>query len=725
MKRAYISYSAILLFSYALSGRTINNFKPITLEDIYTLHKFTPHSIAEPYSMKDGKHFAYMSGNEVISLYSYEPLKKMEALFDAGEFDQIDRIESFTFDPSEQRILLTTNNERIYRHSFLAEFFIYDLKEKKLLPVSKNGKQRLAKFSPDGKMVAFVRDNNLFIADPFRNFEKQVTFDGSVNNIINGSTDWVYEEEFASDDGFAWSPDSKLIAFYRFDESRVKEFDMTIYKGLYPEIYSFKYPKAGEKNSVVTVHVYDLKSGKIKQVDTGTEKDQYIPRIKWTHDPGILSMIRLNRMQNHLDILHADVKRGTSVVVYEETNKYFISEPNDHTVTYLPDEKHFIILSERDGYFHYYLYNFIDKEISPITTGNYDVAEFNGYDALSGRLYYTSYEDSPLERHVYGININGSDKVRISSGKGFNRALFSKDFGYYLLYNVSATSPEKVELYKTSGELIRVIDENERVKNNMAEYGFVPVEFFKIPADEGLELNAYMIKPPDFDPEKVYPLFIYVYGGPESQKVAENWESRGPWFQMLAQNGYVVACIDNRGTNGRGEAYRKSTYMQLGKYETIDQVNAANYLADLPYIDESRIGIFGWSYGGFMTALCMTKGGGIYKIGISVAPVTNWRFYDTVYTERFMRTPAENPEGYDDNSPINFADQLHGKLLLVHGTGDDNVHFQNSAEFVAALVKAGKQFDMQFYTNENHSIRSAYATIHLYTRMTEFILTNL
>ena len=699
--------------------------KQITVEDIYQYHKFTPERLPEPFPMKDGIHFALSNNGNSIDLYSFKTGEKTGNLFDAREYDGINTFEAFEFDQTEKRILLTTRRENIYRHSYIADFYVFDLNKKILVPLSGSGQQKLAAFSPSGNMVAFVRNNNLYISDPFTGIEKPVTFDGAENEIINGAPDWVYEEEFGFSKGFQWSPDGKRIAFYRFDERHVKEFHMTMYNDLYPDLYRFKYPKAGERNAIVSIQVYDLETGDITEMDTGDETDQYIPRIKWTDDPEILSIIRLNRLQNHMEILHADAVTGTSEVVYEESNPYYISEASDHTVTYLPDQRHFILLSERDGYFHFYLYNFKEQRITPITSGEYDVAGFTGYDQKAGRLYYTSYESSPLEQHVFSIKTDGTGKRRVSSEKGFSRAVFSKNFQYYLLYHSSAGSPEKVTVHNLKGELIRIMVDNKILKNRMLEYGFSPVEFLTIPTESGEKLNAYMIKPADFNREEKSPLFIYVYGGPESQNVADRWNRRLPWFQLLARNGYIVACIDNRGTNGRGEAFRKATYMQMGKYETIDQVEAANYLAGLDFVDESRIGIFGWSYGGFMTSLCMTKGGGLYKIGIAVAPVTSWRFYDTIYTERFMRTPAENPDGYDDNSPINFAEQLEGKFLLVHGTADDNVHFQNSTEFAEALVQAGKQFEMQFYTNKNHGISGGNTTVHLYNLMTDFILENL
>jgi len=696
----------------------------ITLDHIYRKGIFTPGSLSGVNSMKDGLHYTINKQGR-IEKYSYRTGKKREVLFDADKFEEIDRISGYSLSEKEDKILIETGRERIYRRSYLADYWIYDIPAETLQPLSQKGMQQLGTFSPDGSRVAFVRDNNLFIRDLDRNEEQQITFDGKKNEIINGAPDWVYEEEFGFARGFCWSPDGKKIAFYRFDERRVRQFHMTIFGELYPESYRFKYPKAGEQNSIVSIHVYDLQSGKTIAMDTGEETDQYIPRIKWTRDPGVLGMMRMNRLQNRLEILHASAASGRSRVVYREENKTYISEPTDHTITYLPDNKHFILVSERDGYFHFYLYDFVSGIIRPITSGPFDTDEFVGYDEKKEVLYYTSYEVSALERHLYSIHIDGKGKKRLSKKKGTHHADFSDSFDYYIHTHSSANSPPVITLHQRDGSLIRVLEDNEALKRKMKQYGFAETGFLTLHTASGQELNAWMIRPNDFDPAKEYPLFIYVYGGPESQNVIDAWGRRTPWFQMLVQQGYIVACVDNRGTNGRGEAFRKATYMKLGKLETIDQVESARWFGSLDYIDENRIGIFGWSYGGFMTSLCMTKGNGLYRMGIAVAPVTSWRYYDTIYTERFMRTPEKNPEGYDNNSPINFAGQLQGKFLLIHGSGDDNVHFQNSMDLSEALVQAGKQFEMQFYPNKDHGISGGNTTFHLYKRMTGFILENL
>ncbi len=724
MKLRHFLILSLFLLS-ALSVYSQSNDKKITLEKIYQQYIFSSERIGGINSMNDGKHYTINNQRQSIDRHKYADGKKLNTLFDVKNFDEISSFRAYEFDSDESKILLTTNIENIYRHSFVADYYVFDISENSLNLLSSNGKQQLATFSPGSDKIAFVRENNLFVADLNSGTETQITFDGKKNEIINGAPDWVYEEEFAFSQGFHWSPDGKNIAFYKFDESEVVQFNMTMFGDLYPEPYQFKYPKAGEINSNVTIHVYNIESAQTIRVDTEAGNDSYIPRIKWTNNPNLLSITWLNRLQNQVKIIHSDAKTGKSSVVYEEKNDKYISEATDNMITYLPDNKSFLLISELSGYFHFYVYDFVKKELEEVSSGDWDIHSLLGVDMKKKELYYTSYEESSIEQHVYAIKLNGSKKRKISTLSGTNNAYFSSSFDYYILSHSDANTPASYSLHNRKGDLIRVLETNEELKKKTEEYGFSKVEFMQLPTASGQLLNAYMIKPKNFDPEKKYPLFMYVYGGPESQNVVDRWGRSWPWFQLLAQEGYIVACVDNRGTNGRGEEFRKSTYMELGKLETIDQVESATYLGELPYIDESRIGMFGWSYGGFMTSLCLTKGGGLFKMGIAVAPVTNWRYYDTVYTERFMRTPQENSAGYDDNSPINFAEQLEGKFLLVHGMGDDNVHFQNSVDFVEALVQANKQFETQFYPNKNHGIYGGNTTFHLYTRMTNFILENL
>ncbi len=724
--KLFLKPICLLIFFIGLSADLTSQVKKenISLDDIYRNYSFYPNSIDNLRSMNDGLSYTILEQGNTITRWKYETGEQTDVIFKLTN-TEIKGISDYEFSADERKILISTSKERIYRRSFKAEYYIYELNTKVLKPLSEKGKQQLATFSPDGRKVAFVRDNNLFIVDLESKSEIQVTQDGEANKIINGATDWVYEEEFGFAKGFAWSPDSKKIAFYRFDESGVKEFSMTMYKELYPDEYRFKYPKAGEANSLVTIHTFDLDNKQVVTMDIGAETDLYVGRILWTKDPSKLSILRLNRLQNVLDILHADASTGKSEIVLTEKNDKYINEPTDNSVIYLPDGQNFIFQSERSGWLHFYQYNFVKKELSAVTSGNFDICGFKGFDPKSKTLYYLSHERGAIYQDVYSIRSDGSKKIRISTQEGWSDAEFSSSFKYYILEYSAADIPNKYTLHDSKGKQIRVLEDNSELAGRMKEFNFVKHEFISIPAGQGISLNAWIMKPADFDPSKKYPLFMNVYGGPQSQSVTDAFSFGDSWNQMLVQKGYIVVCVDGRGTDGRGENFRKSTYMQLGNFETQDQIAAAMWFGDQSYIDANRIGIFGWSYGGYMSLLCLFKGADIFKMAISVAPVTNWRYYDSVYTERFMRTPQENASGYDDNSPINHVQKMKGKLLLIHGMADDNVHFQNSVELVQKLIECNKQFDMQFYPNRNHGIYGGNSTIHLYTKMTDYIEENL
>lgn len=728
MKNSILFVLIMLLFVLPVQSFCQSDSKNIELTDIYRYFRFFPMGTENLSTMNDGEHFTQEKEGRRIDKFSYKTGEFIETIFDLSLQKELPfrTFTEYSFSADEKKILLTTNKENIYRHSFAADYYIYDTESRALYPLSTNGKQQLASFSPDGSKIAFVRANNLYTFDGQTGVEKQITTDGKQNFIINGAPDWVYEEEFAFKKAFAWSPDSKHIAFYRFDEERVKQFTMTKYDELYPEWYQFKYPKAGEKNSIVTIQIYNIASGEIIKANIGEETDQYIPRIKWTNDPEILSIMRLNRLQNKLEILHTNALSGKSEIVYEETEEKYISEPTDDMLTYLSNNEEFVIKSERDNWLHFYLYNFRTGQISPITKGDFDIDEMLGIDNEKNLLYYNSSERSTENHDVYCIKLDGSHKKLLTPEEGWNMVEFSPGFKYYINNYSNINSPGEIGLYNIKGKKIRVLQDHAALKKKLTEYGFGKAEYFSFKTAEDVSLNGYMIKPPDFEPLKEYPLFIFVYGGPESQRTENKYNGLyRPWFEMLAHEGYVVVCVDNRGTDSRGEEFRKSTYMQLGKLETIDQLEVAKYMGSQPYIDASRIGMFGWSYGGYLSLSCLFKGEGLLKMAIAVAPVTNWRYYDTVYTERFMRKPQDNPEGYDENSPINFTQNMKGKLLLVHGMGDDNVHFQNSVELMKSLVDADKQFESQFYPNKNHGIYGGNTTYHLFTRMTNFIHTNL
>jgi len=733
-----MKYFRILLIALTFQSGFLsaqNGTKTFTLEDIFSKPTFRQAGVNGIQSMNDGIHYTTTEYNDSqIVKHLYATGETLETFFNLKDFPQsgITSIGEYQFSNNEKKLLLTTAREPIYRRSFVAEYWVYDSESKSLKRLSENGKQQLATFSPDGSKVAFVRKNNLYIKDLSTEKESQITTDGKFNSIINGAPDWVYEEEFSFSRAFEWSPDSKFLAFMRFDESKVPLYSMTMFAGaapileqnkVYPSVYSFKYPKAGEPNSVVTVHSYELASGTTHTMDIGSESDIYIPRIYFTLDPSKLAILKLNRHQNKLDMIFANPANGQTKTIYTEENKYYIDEQQYSGIVFLSDQKHFCLTSERDGWNHIYLYDMDGKLVRQITSGNWDVTDFLGYDAATKRFFYVSSETSPLRRNVYSITLDGKKKVRLTQNEGSNSPTFSTSFNYFINNYSSATTPRQVTLNDANGKLIRTLESNTALIEKLAQYKYNEKEFFSFTTPQNVTLNGWMIKPIDFNPAKKYPVLMIQYSGPNSQQVVDSW-SMG-WNEYLAQQGYIVACVDPRGTGARGEEFRKMTYLQLGKYETQDQIEGAKYLGGIPFVDKDRIGIWGWSYGGFISCSCMVKGNGIFKAGIAVAPVTNWRFYDDVYTERYMRTPAENPKGYDDNSPLYFAANLEGHFLICHGTADDNVHTQNTYEFTEKLVQANKQFEMQLYTNRNHSIRGGNTTMHLYTRMTDFLKTNL
>jgi len=702
----------------------------ISLNELWGSRKFIPKSIEDNVPMNSDEHFSILENDYLINLYEYKTGSLVQTMVDfkvifTEHSVKPEPIDAYSFNHDESKILIATETEAIYRHSSVSLYYVYDFKSKKLTPLSKKGKQRLATFAPVGEKIAYIVDNNLFIKDLSTGQEIAVTTDGKFNEIIYGTTDWVYEEEFGFTQAFFWSPGGQNIAFYRFDESHVKEFTMMMYGTLYPEEYTYKYPKAGEENAHVSILVYDVNTHKTVSVDIGEEKDQYIPRIKWSNNPNTLAVFRMNRLQNKLEILFANAKTGSSELIYEETSDYYI-EIDDH-LTFTQDGKWFIISSEKNGYNHLYCYSMKGQLRRQITSGAWDVVEVLGYNHLDNIIYYTSTEGSALNTHLYAIDINGKNKMRLSSKHGVNNATFSKKFKYYInSFSDINTPPVYTVNTSKDGKILRVIEDNSALLTTITKTTYQPYEFFEIPTRDGLLLNAWILKPYDFDENKKYPVLFYVYGGPGVQTVKNKWGGHTHlWLQMMAQQGYIVVSVDNRGTPGRGEAFKKSTYMQLGYYETLDQIDAAQYITNFSFVDEDRIGIYGWSYGGYLSLLCMTKGAHVFKTGIAVAPVTNWRFYDSIYTERFMGLPKDNADGYDSNSPINHVDKLKGKLLIVHGSADDNVHYQNAMEIFDALVNANKQFDMHIYPNKNHGIYGGYTRLHLFKKMTSYLQENL
>ncbi|MBR0176103.1 MAG: S9 family peptidase [Bacteroidales bacterium] len=736
MKTKYLLISLFLVFgAISASAQEKKNFE---LEDLYLRPTFSARSVRGMNSMKDGKTYASFEKGQ-LNIYNYKTGKLENTLFGIADLtlhpDSLPiGLQDYTLSANEDKMLCATEMESIYRHSFHAMYYVYDFKTKTLQPLSENGKQRLATFSPDATKVAFMRDNNLFIKDLATGKEKQFTDDGLYNHIINGAPDWVYEEEFSFSQGFFWSPDSKRIAYMKFDESKVREFQMEVVEGLYPEWYSFKYPKAGEDNSIVGIYVYDLASGKTVKMDTGTETDIYLPRIAWTKDANVLAIQRLNRHQNHLEILAADATTGKSRVFYDETNDYYIDITDDWN--FLEDGKRFLMTSEKSGYNHIYLYNLDGSLVRQLTDGKWDVTKVYGFDGKE--VYFQAAKKSSVERQVYAVNLKGQLREVIGR-EGTNQARFSNDFSYLININSSITQPRQFELYTNKGKLVRVLEDNhefaEKLKTfNLGEKKLLKISdpAFVLPNGEQVDIDAWQILPPDFNPSKKYPVLIYVYGGPGHQTVNNAWaDSDFWWMQLLAQHGIISVSINNRGSGAQGEVFKKMTYLQLGKYETEDMITLAKYMAKQPYVDAERIGIYGWSYGGFMAANGITKGADVISTAVSVAPVTNWRYYDNVYTERFMRTPQENPDGYDLNSPVHNTALIKGNYLLCHGSGDDNVHYQNAMELIKALVSNGKQFDLMIYPNKNHGIYGGYeygdgeSRMHLFTKINGFLFEHL
>ncbi len=755
MKKLFVFMTFALM---AGAGVASAQSKNITLEDIWTKGTFRAKGVYGIRSMQDGEHYCTMSRTG-ITKYNYATGEKVEdvCLFNSPEMSKkaqsLPPIEGYEFSQDEQKILLSSGFEPIYRHSGVSDYYIYDVKGKTFTKISNNGKQRLTTLSPDGTKVAFVRDNNLYWMDLATLEEHAITTDGKVNEIINGTTDWVYEEEFAITQGFQWSPDSKKIAYMRFDESKVKEYNMQMWGALYPEDYKFKYPKAGEDNSRVMMKVYDVEKGKDLfnasiLFDTQLfDEWEYIPRFQWTNNPEVLAVMRMNRLQNHMQIVTYDVREENNriYIMYDEQCDTYVDVPDTwQFVTVGKGKKaqeQMLITSEKDGYRHIYLYDMDGKLVKQVTSGDWEVCEVPGIDVKNQRLYYTSREHHPTQKSLFVIGFDGkkkqclNDKTRNVKNTGdmyvlgtYN-ATFSNGCKYYIRTYSNANEPMVYTLHDANGKLIKVLEDNSELHKKMfAEYETYHKTFKSFTTSTGVKLNYYTIKPKNFDQNKKYPVLIYVYGGPGNQQVTDSYGySDFFWYHMLADKGYVVFCFDGRGTGGRGAAFKKQTYGDLGRMECEDAIEAARWLGQQTWVDKDRIGIWGWSFGGYLSTLSLLKGNDVFKMAIAVAPVMNWRYYDNIYTERFLGLPKDNAKGYDENSPLNFADRLEGNYLLIHGTGDDNVHFQNSAEMVEKLEGAGKQFEFRIYPNKNHSIYDATGNtrLNLYQLMTDFILRKL
>lgn len=733
MKRFF----TLLLLTIFVTG--IQAQQKVTLRDI-AQGTYRAQGISGLKPMLDGEHYTQISSDHKrIVKYSFKTGEEVGTLFDVTTARDCDlkSFDDYILSPDEKLILIQTETKPIYRHSFTAVYYIYNVKNNKMEPLSNNGPQQVPLFSPDGNQIAFVRNNNIYLVKLlFGNSESQVTKDGEYNHVLNGIPDWVYEEEFSFNRAFDFSADSKMIAYVRFDESAVPMFSFPWYKGLapekasyatYPGAYEYKYPKAGEVNSKVSVHTYDIKSHVTRKMDLQIDSDGYIPRIKFTSDPEKLAIMTLNRHQNRLDLYMANPRSGLCKVAIRDEAEQYIKESAYSNIKFYPE--HIVMMSEKDGYNHLYLYTIAGNLVKQITKGQFEVTSFLGWDQKANVFYYASNEGSPLRTAIYKIDGKGK-KTKLSTRTGSNSAIFSTNQKYYINTFSNISTPTLITLNDNRGKELTTLLDNSKLKAQTAQLNMPQKEFFTFRTSSGVELNGWMMKPANFNANKKYPVILHQYSGPGSQQVIDRWGigsfgDGGLFEAYMCDKGYIMVCVDGRGTGGRGAAFEKCTYLQLGVKEAEDQVETARYLGTLPYIDGKRIGIWGWSFGGYNTLMSMSDGSGAFKAGVAIAAPSDWRFYDTVYTERFMRTPKENAEGYDAGSAIKRAPQLKGSLLLIHGTADDNVHYQNCAEYSEALVQAGIQFDMQVYTNRNHGIFGGKTREHLMNRVANFFIQNL
>lgn len=721
MKKIAILFGALLLQGVSASGQQ----KEITVSEIYN-GTFRTQGMESLRSRNNGAQYTVLERNETsgateIGLYNYSSLEKSRVLLSSDELEGLDGFSGYTFSKDESKVLLATQITPIFRRSRLGVYYIYDFKTGEMTKLSDAAVQE-PYFSPDGTQIAYVRDNNLYVFNWNSKETQQITTDGKKNFIINGVTDWVYEEEFGFVRAFDWNSDGTKLAFLRFDETEVPTYSMDVIgENLYPTQQVFKYPKAGENNAEVRLFVYDLKEN--KRTEVVVPQGYYIPRLEWRNHPDMLSFQEMGRRQNKLTLYNYNTANQELSVLLEETDAAYVDVTND--LRFFEDDS-FVWSSEKDGFNHLYLHDADGKERRQLTKGNWEVTSFYGLDTKTKTLYFQGTANGSINRDIYKVRANGKGFSRLSEGVGTHYASFSSNFSYYINQFSNAKTPPIYTLHKASnGAPLKEVVNNSALLDRLAAYDVAPKEFGTIEVN-GHTLNMYMIKPTNFDPSKKYPLFMFQYSGPGSQSVSNSWLGANDyWHMMLASKGYIVACVDGRGTGFKGRDFKKSTYLNLVKYETEDQISAATLLSKRPYIDAERTGIWGWSFGGHMASNSILKGNEVFEMAIAVAPVTSWRFYDTVYTERFLRTPEENPAGYDDNSPFNYPELLKGKFLLVHGSGDDNVHLQNSMRFAESLIQANKDFDWAIYPDKNHGIYGGNTRIHLYHKMTKFVLENL
>lgn len=716
----------VLLSACVAGSWAQNGSNPVELEDIIAGKYRQQTNVGEMRSLPDGEHYTAMNpARTMIIKYAYRTGTPVDTLFNAATAREctFDTFSNYDISNTGHHILLYCDVEPIYRRSSKAMVYDYDVRRNYVKPLSDSPvKQMIPTFSPDGRMCAYVRDNNIWIRKFDYDTEVQVTKDGELNKILNGVTDWVYEEEFSVTNLMAWSPDNEILAFVRSDESEVPQFSMQKYgNGTYPTYYNYKYPNAGEKNSTVSVMAYNVSSKDTKKLDVPLDADGYIPRIVFTTDPSQLAVMTLNRRQNRFQMYYVNPKSGVAKLILKDENECYVDSEWLSSIHFY--KSGFTYVSEQDGYAHIYFYSPTGVMQRQVTKGNWDVTRLIGYDEKSGTTYYESAEESPLRRSVYQIDAKGK-KTKLSQKEGTNSAVFSANYAYYVNRFSNVNTPMQITVCETKkNQVLRTLQDNAALTKTLAQLAYSPKEFFTITTASGYELNAWMVKPKDFDESKKYPVMMTQYGGPNSQQVLDVFGF--DWEQYLAAKGIIVVCVDGRGTGARGEAFRKCTYLKMGLYESQDQVEAAQALGKLPYVDKDRMAIWGWSFGGYNTLMALTVGKGTFKVGIAVAPPTDWRYYDTVYTERFMRTPQENEQGYNETSPMRRVNELQGKLLLIHGSADDNVHFLQSIQYAEALVQANKQFDMHIYKDRDHGIYGGNTRLHLYTKMSNYLFDNL
>ena len=716
----------LLLTALAWNGWAQNGSNAVHLRDITDGKYRQQTNIGEMRSLPDGEHYTAINpAHTMIVKYSYRTGAPVDTLFNVAKAREctFDTFDNYTISSNGHHILIYCDVEAIYRRSTCATVFDYDVRRNYLKALSDTpGKAMIPTYSPDGRMCAYVKNNNIWIRKFDYDTEIQITKDGELNKVLNGVTDWVYEEEFSVTNLMAWSPDSEILAFVRSDESAVPEYSMQIYgDDTYPSYYSYKYPKPGEKNSTVSVKAYNLSSKDTKTLDIPMDNDGYIPRITFTTQSDQLAVMTLNRNQNRFSMFYVNPKSGVSKLILKEENKCYVDSEWLSSIRF--SASGFTYVSEQDGYAHVYLYSPTGVMLRQITKGNWDVTKLIGYDEATKTTYYESAEESPIRRSVYKIDAKGV-KTKLSKQVGTNSAAFSANYAYYVNRFSNATTPMKITVNDTKkNQELRTLIDNQALAGKLSATSYSPKEFFTITTASGYELNAWMVKPANFDKNKQYPVMMTQYSGPNSQQVLDQFGF--DWEQYLASKGIIVVCVDGRGTGARGETFRKCTYMQMGVLESQDQVEAAQALAQLPYVDGSRMAIWGWSFGGYNTLMALTVGKGTFKVGIAVAPPTDWRYYDTVYTERFMRTPQENEKGYAVTSPLRRVNEMQGKLLLIHGSADDNVHFTQTMQYAEALVQANKQFDMHVYKDRDHGIYGKNTRYHLYTKMSNYLIENL